>query len=188
MAPFFVEVPETMTGKPGNWSQRLVNWARIKSPWITIFNSGGCNACDIEILACLIPRFDVERFGILAKGSPRHADILIITGPATLKQASRLRRVWEQMPEPKYVIAIGACGAEGGAYHGLYHVMDRVESVIPVDVYVAGCPPRPDEVINAVVTCLGLLAEDIAHGGKEWRQKKAIEIPDNAKTTVEVRV
>ncbi len=177
-----------MTGKPGNWSQRLVNWARIKSPWITIFNSGGCNACDIEILACLIPRFDVERFGILAKGSPRHADILIITGPATLKQASRLRRVWEQMPEPKYVIAIGACGAEGGAYHGLYHVMDRMESVIPVDVYVAGCPPRPDEVINAVVTCLGLLVEDITHGGKEWRQKKSVEIPENVKTTVEVRV
>jgi NADH-quinone oxidoreductase B subunit len=177
-----------MTSTSGTWSQRLVNWARIKSPWITIFNSGGCNACDIEILACLIPRFDVERFGILAKGSARHADILIVTGPATLKQASRLRRVWEQMPEPKYVIAIGACGAEGGAYHGLYHVMDRMEDVIPVDVYVAGCPPRPDEVINAVVTCLGLLAEDIAHGGKEWRQKKAGEIPANATTSGEVHI
>ena len=92
-------------------SQRLVNWARMKSPWITIFNSGACNACDIEIIACLMPRFDVERFGILVKGSPRHADILIITGHVTLKQASRLRRVWEQIPEPKYVIAMGACGA-----------------------------------------------------------------------------
>ena len=123
-------------------SQRLVNWARIKSPWITLFNSGACNACDIEIIACLMPRFDIERFGILAKGSPRHADILIVTGHVTLKQASRLRRVWEQIPEPRYVIAMGACGASAGAFHGLYHVMERVEDVIPVDVYAAGCPPR----------------------------------------------
>jgi ech hydrogenase subunit C len=167
-------------------SQRLVNWARVKSPWITLYNSGGCNACTIEIIACLMPRFDVERFGILTKGSPRHADILIVTGLVTLKQASRLRRVWEQIPEPKYVIAPGACGASGGAFHGLYHVVDRVESVIPVDVYVAGCPPRPDEIINAVVTCLNLLKEDVAHGGKEWRQNKAVETHESDKKTGEV--
>jgi NADH-quinone oxidoreductase B subunit len=155
-------------------SQRLVNWARVKSPWITVYNSGGCNACDIEIVACLMPRFDVERFGVLVKGSPRHADILIVTGIPTLKQASRLRRVWEQIPEPKYVIALGACGASGGVFRGLYQVMDCVESVLPVDVYVAGCPPRPDEIINAVVTCLNLLSEDAAHGGKGWRQKKPV--------------
>ena len=146
-----------------------MNWARIKSPWITVFNSGACNACDIEIIACLMPRFDVERFGILVKGSPRHADILIVTGHVTLKQASRLRRVWEQMPEPKYVIAMGACGASGGVFHGLYHMMDGVDKVIPIDVYVAGCPPRPDEIINAVVTCLNLLREDAA----PWREGMA---------------
>ncbi len=156
---------------PGGISARLVNWARLKSPWITVYNSGGCNACDIEIIACLMPRFDIERFGILVKDSPRHADILIVTGNVTLKQAQRLRRVWEQIPEPKYVIGIGACGSSGGVFRGLYHVVDCVESVIPVDVYVAGCPPRPDEIINAVVTCLNLLQEDTAHGGKEWRQK-----------------
>ena len=177
-----------MTGTAGTWSQRLVNWARIKSPWITIFNSGGCNACDIEILACLIPRFDVERFGILAKGSPRHADILIITGPATLKQASRIRRVCEQMPETKYVIAIGACGDGGGVFHGLYHVSESVDSIIPVDVFVAGRPHRQDEVMTAVVTCLGLLAEDISNGGKEWRQKRVVEIPAGATTSGEVQV
>ena len=99
-------------------SQRLMNWARAKSPWITVYNSGACNACDIEIIACLMPRFDVERFGILVKGSPRHADILIVTGHVTLKQASRLRRVWEQMPEPKYVIAMGACAISGGPFAG----------------------------------------------------------------------
>jgi NADH-quinone oxidoreductase B subunit len=153
-------------------SQRLVSWARKKSPWITVFNSGACNACDIEIIACLMPRFDIERFGILVKGSPRHADILIVTGHVTLKQASRLRRVWEQIPEPKYVIAMGACGASGGVFHGLYHMMESVDRVVPVDVYVAGCPPRPDEIINGVVTCLGLLEQDAAHGGKQWRQKQ----------------
>lgn len=165
-----------MTAPPESISQRLVNWARIKSPWITLFNSGACNACDIEVIACLMPRFDIERFGILVKGSPRHADILIVTGHVTLKQASRLRRVWEQIPEPKYVIALGACGASAGAFHGLYHVMERVEDVVPVDVYAAGCPPRPDEIINAVVTCLNLLKEDLTHGGKEWRQNNSDEM------------
>ena len=161
-------------------SQRLVNWARIKSPWITIFNSGACNGCDIEAIAVLTPRFDVERFGILAQGSPRHADVLIVTGPVTKKQASRLRRIWEQMPEPKYVIAMGACGASGGVFRGLYHVVDGVDNVIPVDVFVGGCPPRPGEIINAVVACLGLLKEDIAHGGKAWRQKKKEPAPPPA--------
>ncbi len=161
-----------MTAPSGTVSGRLVNWARIKSPWITLFNSGACNACDIEVIACLMPRFDIERFGILVKGSPRHADILIITGHVSLKQASRLRRVWEQIPEPKYVIAMGACGASAGVFHGLYHMVERVESVVPVDVYVAGCPPRPDEIINAVVTCLHLMDEDSRHGGREWRKRE----------------
>ena len=153
-------------------SERLATWARLKSPWITIFNSGACNACDIEIIATLTPRFDVERFGILAKGSPRHADILIVTGPVTRKQAPRLRRIYEQMPEPKYVIAMGACGSQGGVFQGLYHVLNSVENVVPVDVYVAGCPPRPDEIINGVVETLRLMGEDVARGGKEWRKKQ----------------
>ena len=114
-----------MAGAALPLGQRLAGWARLKSPWITVYNSGACNACDIEIIACLMPRFDIERFGILVKGSPRHADIMIVTGNVTLKQASRLRRVWEQMPEPKYVIAMGACGAAGGVFHGLYHARRR---------------------------------------------------------------
>ena len=160
-----------MTVDPQSLSQRLATWARVKSPWVTVFNSGACNACDIEIIDCLMPRFDVERFGILAKGSPRHADILIVTGAVTRKQASRLLRVWEQMPEPKYVIACGACGAAGGVFQGLYHVMGDVGEIIPVDIYLAGCPPRPDEIINAVVACLNLMKEDLIRGGKEWRRK-----------------
>jgi NADH-quinone oxidoreductase B subunit len=152
-------------------SRRLVSWARRKSPWIIAFNSGACNACDIEILAALTPRFDVERLGVVAKGSPRHADILLVTGPVTRKQGPRLRMVWEQMPDPKYVIAMGACGAMGGVFRGLYHVLDGVESVIPVDVFVAGCPPRPDEIIDAILRVLDLMRQDEEHGGRAWRKK-----------------
>ena len=150
-------------------SQRLVSWARRKSPWITLFNSGACNACDIEILAALTPRFDIERLGILAKGSPRHADILIVTGPVTRKQVKRLQMIHDQMPEPKYVLAMGACGAMGGVFRGLYHVVGGVEKVIPVDVFMAGCPPRPDEIIDGITKVLDLMRQDAEHGGKTWR-------------------
>jgi ech hydrogenase subunit C len=170
---------QTMPHPTSSMSARLANWARLKSPWVTVFNTGGCNACDIEVIACLMPRFDVERFGILAKSSPRHADILIVTGPVTRKQSTRLRRIWEQMPEPKYVIGMGACCASGGVFHGLYHTMDGVESTIPVDIWVAGCPPRPDEIIDAVVKCLGLMKEDLARGGRAWRQVTIPKAPDS---------
>src|SRR3989304_2005789 len=103
--------------------ERLVRWARGKSPWILLFNSGACNACDIEVLSLITPRFDVERLGIPAKGTPRHADILVVTGPVTMKQAERLRRIHDQMPEPKYVVAMGACGAYGGVFKGVCPVM-----------------------------------------------------------------
>ena len=154
--------------------ERLVRWARRKSPWILHFNSGACNACDIEFVATLTPRFDVERFGILAKGTPRHADILLVTGPVTRKQADRLRRIYDQMPEPKYVVATGACGATGGIFRGLYHVVDGVDKVIPVDVWIAGCPPRPDEIIDGIVTCIQLMDEDARRGGRAWRASKEV--------------
>lgn len=145
-------------------SRRLLNWARVKSPWMIVFNSGACNGCDIEIIATLTPRFDMERFGMLMTGSPRHADILMVTGPVTLKQAPRLRRIWEQMPEPKYVIAMGPCGANGGPFRGLYHVVGGVDKVIPVDIYIAGCPPRPDEIIDGVAACMKLVKEGRPRG------------------------
>jgi NADH-quinone oxidoreductase B subunit len=163
-----------------NLSERLVAWARRKSPWILLFNTGACNACDIEILAALTPRFDVERLGVLAKGSPRHADILVVTGPVTRKQAKRLRRVYDQMPEPKYVIATGACGATGGVFAGLYHVIGGVDKIVPVDVYIAGCPPRPDEVIDGVLRCVALMSEDASHGGPERRRGRRATAAEEA--------
>lgn len=145
---------------PQNWNEvldKIRTWARVNSPWLIHFNSGSCNGCDIEILATLTPRYDVERFGIKLQGSPRHADILICTGPVTLQARERLQRIYEQMPEPKYVIAVGSCAISGGAFHGCYNVVGHVDEVIPVDVYVPGCPPRPEAIIDGVVKLLQAL-------------------------------
>jgi len=132
-------------------------WARLNSPWAVHFNSGSCNGCDIEILATLTPRYDVERFGIKLQGSPRHADVLVVTGPVTRQARERLLRVYEQMPQPKFVVAVGSCALSGGAFAGCYNVVGRVDSVIPVDAYVPGCPPRPEAIVDGIVKLLTAL-------------------------------
>lgn len=147
------------------WRQaldRLRNWSLANSPWLVHYNSGSCNGCDIEILATLTPRYDLERLGIKLQGSPRHADVLVCTGPVTRQSRDRLRRIYEQMPEPKFVVAVGACGISGGAFHGCYNVLGGVDQVIPVDVYVPGCAPRPEAIINGVAILLKKLQPDRA--------------------------
>jgi len=133
---------------------KIMNWSRINSPWAIHFNSGSCNGCDIEILATLTPRYDVERFGIKLQGSPRHADVLIATGPVTLQAKDRLIRVYEQMPSPKFVIAVGSCALSGGVFDGCYNVVGDLSKVIPVNVFIPGCPPRPEAIIFGVVQLL----------------------------------
>ncbi|HVN16333.1 MAG TPA: NADH-quinone oxidoreductase subunit B family protein [Anaerolineales bacterium] len=145
-----------------NYSQNYVNqlmgkiatWARVNSPWAIHFNSGSCNGCDIEILATLTPRYDVERFGIKLRGSPRHADVLICTGPVTRQARERLLRTYEQMPEPKFVVAVGSCGISGGVFQGCYNVIGHIDEVLPVDAFVPGCPPRPEAIIDGIVKLL----------------------------------
>ena len=136
---------------------RIVTWARLKSPWILHFNSGACNACDIEVVAALTPRFDVERFGVLLKATPRHADVIIATGPVTRQIKDRIVRIYDQVPDPKFVIAVGACAMSGCVYRGAYNIMGGIDQVIPVNVYVPGCPARPDAILDAVVKLLGTL-------------------------------
>jgi NADH-quinone oxidoreductase B subunit len=136
---------------------RIVRWARQKSPWIVHFNSGACNACDIETVAALTPRFDVERFGVQLKGSPRHADVLVCTGPVTRQMKDRLVRIYEQMPEPKLVVAVGTCACSGGVFQGCYCVEGGVDAAIPVSAYVPGCAARPEAIIDGVVKLLGSL-------------------------------
>jgi NADH-quinone oxidoreductase B subunit len=136
---------------------KLTRWSRIKSPWILHLNSGACNACDIEIVAALTPRFDVERFGVLLKATPRHADVIVASGPVTRQMRERIIRIYEQTPDPKFVIAVGACAMSGCVYRGAYNVMGGLDQVIPVNMYVPGCPARPDAIVDGVVKLLGKL-------------------------------
>lgn len=138
-----------------NWvMEKITTWARVNSPWVIHFNSGSCNGCDIEILATLTPRYDVERFGIKLRGSPRHADVLICTGPVTRQARDGLLRTYEQMPDPKFVVAVGSCGISGGVFQGCYNVVGEIDEVIPVDAYIPGCPPRPEAIIDGIVKLL----------------------------------
>ena len=149
--------PQDTAALPGPWQaalDKIKTWARVNSLWAVHFNSGSCNGCDIELLATLTPRYDLERLGVRLQGSPRHADILICTGPVTLQSRDRLRRIYEQMPEPKFVIALGTCAISGGVFRGCYNVIGHVDEVIPVDVYVPGCPPRPEAIIDGVLRLL----------------------------------
>ncbi|MBM3295416.1 MAG: NADH-quinone oxidoreductase subunit B family protein [Candidatus Aminicenantes bacterium] len=136
---------------------RLVRWSRKKSPWILHLNSGACNACDIEVVAALTPRFDVERFGVLLKATPRHADVIVATGPVTRQMRDRIIRIYDQTPEPKFVVAIGACAMSGCVYRGAYNILGGLDQVIPVTAYVPGCPARPDAILDGVVKLLGTL-------------------------------
>jgi len=129
----------------------LIEWARKRSPWVLHFNTGSCNGCDIEIAAAFAPKYDLERFGILRKGSPRHADLLAVTGGVTRQAKDRLIRLHAQMPEPKHVVAIGSCAASGAPFIGSYNLLGGVDKVLPVDVYVPGCPPKPEAIIHGLL-------------------------------------
>lgn len=138
---------------------KLVNWGRLKSPWVLHFNTGACNACDIEIIAALTPRYDLERFGVLLKGTPRHADILLCSGPVSKQIKDRLKRIYDQMPEPKFVVAVGTCSCSGGVFDGCYNVESGIDAVIPVSAYIPGCPVSPKALIDGVTKLLQSLEE-----------------------------
>lgn len=141
---------------------KVVTWARTKSPWVIHFNTGSCNACDIEIVAALTPVFDIERFGILAKGTPRHADVLLCSGAVTRQIEDRLVRIYEQMPEPKFVVAVGTCACSGGVFYQCHNVKGGIDTVIPVSAYIPGCPARPEAIIDGVVKLLQSFEESEA--------------------------
>jgi NADH-quinone oxidoreductase B subunit len=136
------------------WVSRMVTWSRVKSPWVLHFNTGACNACDIEIIAALTPHFDLERFGVVLKGTPRHADVLLCSGPVTRQIKDRLVRIYEQMPQPKFVVAVGTCSCSGGVFQGCYNVMSGIDAVIPVSAYIPGCPASPTAILDGVVKLL----------------------------------
>ncbi len=139
---------------------RAVQWARRKSPWVLHYNSGGCNGCDIEFLDLLTPRYDVERLGIIAASSPRHADVLLCTGPVTRQSRGRLLRIYEQMPAPKWVVAVGSCACSGGIFRGAISVIGGVDQVIPVDIYLPGCPCRPEAIVDGLLRLLETMTQE----------------------------
>ena len=129
-----------------------------KSPWVVHFNCNSCNGCDIEFVACLTPIYDAERFGILHVGNPKHADILVVTGSVNHRNARVLRNVYEQMPEPKVVVALGVCTSSGGVFADGYNVLGGIDKVIPVDVFVPGCPSRPEAMLDGILQGAAKLA------------------------------
>lgn len=130
-----------------------------QSPWILHYDASSCNGCDIETLACLTPLYDVERLGVINTGNPKHADIFLVTGSVNEQSSEVIRNIYHQLPEPKVVVAVGACASSGGIFRDCYNVAGGVDAVIPVDIYVPGCAARPEAIIDGVVQALAILEE-----------------------------
>ena len=134
----------------------FLNWARKSSVWPVSF---GLACCAIEMMATFASRFDVERLGMVPWASPRHSDLMIVSGTVTIKMAPMLLRIYDQMPDPKWAVSMGSCANSGGPFRHGYHVVKGVDRVIPVDVYVPGCPPPPESLLNGLL----LLQDQISH-------------------------
>ena len=140
-----------------------------KSPWLIHYDASSCNGCDIEVLSCLTPMYDVERFGIINTGNPKHADIFVVTGGVNEMNRAVIQNIYNQMPDPKVVVAVGICACSGGVFRECYNIAGGIDMLIPVDVYVPGCAARPESIIDGIVTALGILEE---------KRKKNVHSPE----------
>jgi Ni,Fe-hydrogenase III small subunit len=140
---------------------KAFEWCFKKSVWVYHVNAGGCNGCDIEILDALTPYYDVERFGIKLVHTPRHADALLVAGPVTRQVRERVLRIYEATPDPKLVIGVGSCAMGGGIWHNSYATLGGLGNVLPVAIYVPGCPPRPEAILYGVAQALGLVQQQV---------------------------
>ena len=146
--------------------QRMIDKSMAKSPWIFHINAGSCNGCDIELVSVLTPRYDAERLGFRLTGTPRQADIVVVSGPVTSQTRDRLVRTLAQVPEPRVVVSLGSCPRSGNVFQGSYCVDGPLEKYTHVDVSVGGCTPKPE----AIMAALAKAAEILAEKRKEMRQ------------------
>ena len=163
-----VKVPEDLKGHVIVVAyENLMAWARKNSMWPVTF---GLACCAIEYMGVQNSRFDLSRFGMeVNRASPRQADIMIVSGTVTVKMAPAIRRIYDQMSDPKYVLSMGVCATAGGPYQGSYSTVPGVDNFLPVDVYVAGCPPRPDALIYAIMQLQEKIGRhEIEAGRKNW--------------------
>lgn len=146
MQGFVIKTPDKETAV--SFLQSLA----VRSPWLYRINAGSCNGCDVELATtALIPRYDVERLGCKYCGSPRHADIVLITGPLTLRVRDKVLRVWDEIAAPKVTVAVGICPISGGVFRGGHSIEGPIDKYLPVDVNVPGCPPRPQAIMEGVL-------------------------------------
>ena len=137
----------------------LITESMGKSPWLFHINAGSCNGCDIELVAVLTPRYDAERLGFKLAGSPRQADIVVVTGPITKQSLPRVLRAISQVPEPRCIVTMGSCPQSGNVFRGSYSVCGPLSKYVHVDVDVAGCTPKPEVVIEGLATATKILME-----------------------------
>lgn len=146
-----------------------------KSPWLLHYDASSCNGCDIEVLASTTPVYDLERFGIINTGNPKHADILLITGGVNYQNRPVVKQLYDQMPDPKVVVAAGICACDGGVFKDCYNILGGVDKVIPVDVYAPGCAVRPECLIDAVVKAIAILDEKRAQMSAQAKAERRQE-------------
>jgi ech hydrogenase subunit C len=144
-----------------------------KSPWVLHYNASSCNGCDLELVATLTPVYDPERFGVINTGNPKHADILLITGSMNVRNVPVVKNLYNQMPSPKAVVAIGICATSGCVFAEAYNVLGGVDKVLPVDVYVLGCAARPEAILDGILQAADILDEKyraLRSGKKDKRE------------------
>ncbi len=156
---------------------RLAQWARKSSLWSLTF---GLSCCAIEMMATAAPKYDLDRFGIIFRATPRQADVMIVAGWVSVKMAPFIKRLYDQMPEPKYVIAMGGCASAGGPYRDSITIVKGVDHIVPVDVYVYGCPPRPENLIHGILKLQEKIMQEraLTRRGQPLPERQPIAVED----------